>query len=187
MAKQGTKKPTGRTVKNSHAKQLIVAAILAVIGITVYFVLQQYTYQAKLEQDLRNKETKIEQQLLDLQNKESVNAEKQKQIDDLNRQKQELEKKLQAKQTTKRVYAASYPIPEDAAKAYIYMKESGNNPGAINRSSGACGLGQALPCSKMGCSLSDYACQDAWFTQYMKNRYGTWNNAKAFWDSHKWW
>lgn len=73
------------------------------------------------------------------------------------------------------------------AKAFIYAKESGNNPGAINRSSGACGLGQALPCSKMPCSLSDYACQDTFFTQYMLDRYGTWENARAFWNLHRWW
>lgn len=29
--------------------------------------------------------------------------------------------------------------------------------------------------------------QDAWFTNYMKSRYGTWVNAKAFWLSHNWW
>lgn len=76
---------------------------------------------------------------------------------------------------------------EAEAKMWIYMHESGNNPNAVNKSSGACGLAQALPCSKMACSLGDYACQDAWATQYMKARYGTWLNAKAFWLSHKWW
>lgn len=73
------------------------------------------------------------------------------------------------------------------AKAFIYQHESGNRTDAINPSSGACGLGQALPCSKMPCSLSDYACQDNFFTNYMKSRYGTWENAVAFWKSHKWW
>ena len=70
---------------------------------------------------------------------------------------------------------------------FIYMHESGNNPGSVNVSSGACGLGQALPCSKMPCSLSDYACQDNFFTGYMKARYGTWENAKSFWLAHRWW
>lgn len=73
------------------------------------------------------------------------------------------------------------------AKMFIYMKESGNNPYAVNKSSGACGLAQALPCSKMNCALGDYACQDQWATNYMLNRYGTWENAKAFWLSHNWW
>ena len=73
-------------------------------------------------------------------------------------------------------------------KAWIYNEESGNNPGSINKSSGACGLGQAEPCSKLPCSLSDYACQDAWFTNvYMIPRYGTWQNAYAFHIAHGWW
>jgi len=73
-------------------------------------------------------------------------------------------------------------------KMFIYFKESGNNPNSINESSGACGLGQALPCSKMPCSLGDYACQDNWFTNnYMIPRYGTWENAKTFWLNHGWW
>ena len=83
--------------------------------------------------------------------------------------------------------AQTAPVSSNSAKAFIYSHESGNNPGAINASSGACGLGQALPCSKMPCSLSDYACQDSFFTSYMQGRYGTWENAQAFWLSHHWW
>lgn len=85
--------------------------------------------------------------------------------------------------------ATTVPAQSDSsdAKTFIYLKESGNNPASVNKSSGACGLGQALPCSKMPCSLSDYACQDAFFTKYMQSRYGTWENAKAFWLSHSWW
>ena len=76
---------------------------------------------------------------------------------------------------------------EQEAKMFVYYHESGNRTNAINASSGACGLGQALPCSKMNCSLSDYACQDAFFTRYMKARYGTWQQAKSFWLQHGWW
>jgi hypothetical protein len=75
---------------------------------------------------------------------------------------------------------------EAEAKMFIYMKESGNRPEA--RNAGGCrGLGQACPGSKLPCSDSDYACQDAWFTNYCISRYGTWVNAKAFWLSHSWW
>lgn len=80
-----------------------------------------------------------------------------------------------------------YVAPGDSFKAFIYNAESGNDPGAINATSGACGLGQALPCSKMPCSLSDYACQDAFFTNYMEGRYGTWAAAYSFWIGHRWW
>jgi len=92
--------------------------------------------------------------------------------------------KVQAQ--AQKAVTAPAPAPSDA-KMFIYLKESGNNPNAVNKSSGACGLGQALPCSKMGCALGDYACQDAFFTKYMQNRYGTWENARAFWNSHRWW
>lgn len=86
---------------------------------------------------------------------------------------------------------------EAEAKAFIYEHESGNvackiNGGAIDcnyNGDRACGIGQALPCQKLTavCNLSDYACQDNWFTEYMRGRYGTWVNAKAFWLSHRWW
>jgi hypothetical protein len=85
------------------------------------------------------------------------------------------------------VAPTSYSEPDDTAKAYIYDHESGNNPRAINSSSGACGLGQALPCSKMPCSLSDYECQDNYFTSYMLSRYGTWQAAMAYWEGHQNW
>lgn len=72
-------------------------------------------------------------------------------------------------------------------KALIYQRESGCRTNAINASSGACGLGQALPCSKMGCSLSDWACQDRFFTSYALSRYGSWEAAWAFWTAHNYW
>lgn len=63
----------------------------------------------------------------------------------------------------------------------MYHHESGTRTDAINAASGACGLGQALPCSKLPCSLDDYACQDEWFTGYMLGRYGSWVAAAAYW------
>ena len=80
---------------------------------------------------------------------------------------------------------------EALAKEYIYFKESTHRIDAVNKSSGACGIGQSLPCSKMSnvCPnwQTDYDCQDGWFTDYMKNRYGTWAKAMAFHKSNGWW
>lgn len=75
------------------------------------------------------------------------------------------------------------------AMAFIFAHESSNNPTAINASSGACGLGQALPCSKLTniCSLDDVTCQTQFFTEYALARYGSWENAMAFWQTHLWW
>lgn len=98
-------------------------------------------------------------------------------------------KALQQIANTKKIQVqkATPVLSPSDAKMFIYLKESGNNPNAVNKSSGACGLAQALPCSKMNCSLGDYACQDAWATNYMQNRYGTWENAKAFWERNRYW
>lgn len=76
-------------------------------------------------------------------------------------------------------------------KIFIYLKESGNNPASINKHSGACGLGQSLPCSKLSNVCPDwpinYECQDRFFTAYMMARYKTWEAAYQFWQKSHWW
>ena len=70
------------------------------------------------------------------------------------------------------------------AFASIVTRESNWNTNAVNRSSGACGLGQALPCSK----IPDHSVkgQVDWMIGYIADRYGTPNEAWAFWQSHHW-
>ncbi len=63
----------------------------------------------------------------------------------------------------------------------LVASESGFNPQAVNGSSGACGIGQALPCQKMGCSLTDIDCQAAWVVNYIKSRYGS---PEVAWNFH---
>ena len=73
---------------------------------------------------------------------------------------------------------------------YIIDKESKWNPLAVNLSSGACGLGQALPCSKMASYGADYSTngkvQIDWTINYIRGRYVTANGAKAFWLKNYW-
>lgn len=74
------------------------------------------------------------------------------------------------------------------AMEFVLKNESGFRPDAINASSGACGLAQALPCSKMGCEL-DFAgadCQLKWMANYIKARYQDPIGAKAFWERNHW-
>ena len=66
----------------------------------------------------------------------------------------------------------------------LAMKESGWNPNARNRSSGACGIPQALPCSKMG--SHDVENQIRWFYGYTIDRYGSFPNALAFHRVNNW-
>jgi len=81
---------------------------------------------------------------------------------------------------------ASYPTDANSAKAYIYARESGNNPNAVSPN-GCYGLGQ--DCNgvvRIQCG-ADYDCQDAYFTNYAMRRYGSWESALAFWQNHHWW
>lgn len=67
----------------------------------------------------------------------------------------------------------------------LVMHESGFNQYAGNKSSGACGLFQAMPCEKMGCSLDDVQCQIDWGFGYIERRYGNPTNAWDFWQSRR--
>ena len=74
------------------------------------------------------------------------------------------------------------------AMEFVITNESGFRPDAINKSSGACGMPQSLPCSKMNCELSfeGAECQLRWMASYVKNRYGTPLQAQAFWQEKHW-
>lgn len=66
----------------------------------------------------------------------------------------------------------------------IVDHESGWNPNAINPVSGACGLGQALPCSKLIDQTPEG--QLKWMVDYISERYQTPSKALAFWNRHAW-
>lgn len=70
---------------------------------------------------------------------------------------------------------------------YIVKRESGWNPNATNRSSGACGLVQALPCSKVPGNGYNPVDNLRWATGYANARYGGWAGAYNFWIKNHWW
>ncbi len=74
---------------------------------------------------------------------------------------------------------------------YIVSKESGWKPGAANSYSGAYGLCQSLPASKMASAGADYLTnpitQLRWCTGYATGRYGSWGGAYAAWQVQGWW
>ncbi|MER6097313.1 transglycosylase SLT domain-containing protein [Streptomyces sp. NPDC001728] len=97
--------------------------------------------------------------------------------------------------------AASAASPQDIARqivpasqyqsfSKIVAHESGWNHHATNSSSGAYGLVQALPASKMASAGSDWktnpATQIKWGLNYMNERYGSPNAAWAFWQANGW-
>lgn len=86
---------------------------------------------------------------------------------------------------------AGIPQSEWQYVNYIVSKESGWSYTAVNASSGATGLCQSLPASKMASSGADYLTnpitQLKWCHGYAMARYGGWSGAYNFWTSAHWW
>lgn len=68
----------------------------------------------------------------------------------------------------------------------IVTRESGWNPNAVNASSGACGLGQQLPCGKWAGAWNDPVAALRAMNGYVNGRYGGWPQANAFWNANHW-
>lgn len=87
---------------------------------------------------------------------------------------------------------AAMIVPGDQLDAFDWIidHESGWDVTAENPSSGAYGLGQALPSTKMAPYGSDYltdpVTQIKWALAYMDDTYGSPDSAQAFWEAHGW-
>ncbi|MEU6821421.1 lytic transglycosylase domain-containing protein [Streptomyces atriruber] len=88
---------------------------------------------------------------------------------------------------------AQKKIPDPAQFAAfdkIVSHESGWNPSATNSSSGAYGLVQALPASKMASAGADWKTnpetQIEWGLKYMNDRYGSPVGAWNHWQANGW-
>jgi len=176
---------------------LVLLALIAFASIGIANIRNNHQHiqldQIKLQDNtakLKLLNTKYQQLNTQLDKSGVDKAKLEEQLKTLEQEKQALQAQITARQLkTPSVSNVAYaqPVSDGGdAKMFIYNKESGNNPAAVN-SSGCRGLGQACPGSKLPCSNTDYACQDAFFTNYMASRYGTWENAKAFWLGHSWW
>lgn len=81
--------------------------------------------------------------------------------------------------------AAGIALSDFGYVEFIIQKESGWRPDARNGKEGACGLVQALPCSKLGEDWADPIVALTWGNNYV-SRYGGWSGAYDFWVSHHW-
>ncbi len=85
---------------------------------------------------------------------------------------------------------APQPVLDSCTRAVIDHEGSGWNPHATNTSTGAYGLPQALPGSKMASAGADWADNPAtqirWMIGYETSTYGSPCAALAFWESHGW-
>jgi hypothetical protein len=90
--------------------------------------------------------------------------------------------------TPQQIAASIVPANQLASFSQIVSHESGWNINATNPSSGAYGLGQALPAAKMASAGADWktnpTTQIKWAYDYMNARYGSPNAAWAYWQTH---
>lgn len=91
--------------------------------------------------------------------------------------------------------AKAYALRILGSRQYSYLNEiaiheSGWNPHAVNRSTGAYGIPQALPGSKMATAGADWhdnpVTQVKWMIGYIIGRYGSASAAWSYWLSHHW-
>lgn len=89
---------------------------------------------------------------------------------------------------TRSDWLQSSNIPEESwgYADFMVQRESGWNPNAVNVSSGACGLAQALPCSKLGPQWNNPIVALNWMNGYVNGRYGGWEGAYNFWQANHW-
>ena len=86
------------------------------------------------------------------------------------------------------IRAAGVPESDVASAYWIIQKESNCRYNATNKSSGAYGIPQSLPGTKMASAGSDWqtnpVTQIKWMSKYV-NRYGGWAGAVEFWKKHQ--
>lgn len=205
-----------RNTNPTALKKLAIAFAIVVLALATYLIyLAPHTLEAKQRAELESTQNQLIKTKSLLQQQKALDAkqdaEKQKQIQEVQKKLEETEKALQAKrQANTAIAAAPVAAPNRQSVAvsgdkvswmaaagispadytyvdYIISHESGWNPNAMNASSGAEGLPQALPYSKTGCAHGDAVCQMVWANSYAINRYGSWSGAYAFWINNKWW
>lgn len=160
------------------------------------------------DSELQLLENKYDNINIQLQQSNTDKEKLQKEKEQLDQERQRLEKEVAAKKEAQRIAAektqsaAQAPVavisaPKVSAasigncgdnmyKQYIYQKESGCNTAAVNPI-GCFGIGQSCPRSKIAHCGTDFACQDAWFSNYAVTRYGSWEGAYNFWLKNHWW
>ena len=79
---------------------------------------------------------------------------------------------------------AGVPLPQSALN--LIERESRCSPAAVNASSGACGIGQQLPCGKWPHQWDDPVGGLKDMYAYVLGRYGSWDSAWVFWQQHMW-
>ena len=212
MAKQGKRVKANKLKPKINRKKLIIGIIVGVMSLVIYSQIAHYTKQARLERELEQQAKVLELKVKELQNTSEQSQLKQRQIEALQKELEQKTKELQAKRENQaraiaessqavskpqvsgavavsgscEQWIAQAGVSDLASARELIRRESGCNPNAVNRSSGACGIAQELPCGKSGCGLGNPVCQIKWMQNYVNARYGGWANAIAWHNAHHW-
>jgi hypothetical protein len=182
-----------------HIKHINWVAIIVAISVTGFawlswVALSHRTNQANLTKKLNAQSQQLE---AEIKAKEKANQDTKSLQEQLKKTQAELQAKRnravvlaepirQAFGGTCAEWVMGAGITDTASAMALIKKESNCNPYAVNRSSGACGVAQELPCGKSGCKLGDGACQVRWMNSYVLQMYKSWGNALAWHRSHNW-
>lgn len=175
---------------------IVTLIILPIISLAITYHSHQEEQKAQLRQQT-SQEQKKKEELNNKYNEEvkAKDTEIQKRDVEITDLKKRVEAKAQAKLASATKTQQTGAVKPTGATSgcgdnqyahFIYMKESGCRTGARN-ASGCFGIGQACPGSKIAHCGTDYACQNAYFTNYAIQRYGSWAGAYSAWLSKHWW
>lgn len=198
---------------SKYRRSLVYLFMALVVLLTSVFLFVQKVSAQGIEQPrplsvnrqiIQNNTEQIAQKALLLQDTsrsiETLEGEKKTLADKLANEKatiEQLRQRIAQKKEAERIKARRAVQPVSAAlpaggcgdnpySSYIYSKESGCRTTA--RNAGGCyGIGQACPGSKVAQCGADYACQNAWFSNYAIQRYGSWASAYNFHKANGWW
>ena len=137
-----------------------------------------------LATEKQEEDDRLAQQRIEEENQRRLNEEHKKQVLLASAQFPISADQTAVQNMVREVTVANFGENEVQAMFNLINRESGFNPNALNNTSGACGLFQALPCSKLG--GLEVNSQVNWGIGYIKQRYGTPTQAWNFWLTHNW-
>lgn len=191
-------------------KLLIVVSVMIVTYGLIAIILNTNTNIELKQLDVKTKQAEINNLEKEIENFNKGKTKDQKTLKDLKKENERLQSELQAKLLRESrgvsgvVYAASQAppsgdwvkncqnwakqadIPLPQAGINLIDKESDCNPNAVNPSSGACGIGQQLPCGKWEHQWNDPVGGLKDMYKYVLERYSSWESAWNFWLNNNW-
>jgi TolA-binding protein len=210
------KKTNPKALKKLALAFAIVASALVIYTSYLYPNTLEARQKAELE-STRTELIESQKTLQETETKnQQEDAKQQKQLQEIQLKLKETEKALQAKRESQAVYAEAQAPPEtpqgthtppsgdwvanchawasqvgialDSWAIELIDRESNCDPNIWNTAgSGACGIAQALPCSKLPNGINTPP-QDQvrWMHGYVMGRYGSWQAAVEFHNANNW-